>query len=123
MLQISFNPTSVFEKLRDKYASKLSPQEEAAIKLAIKDSFTEVWATEGASIGADWKGRDLVKSGALKRDMTSGRGITIKPQSITIRSSRPYASFVNRRYRFMALSSKALRQIAQILTRRSLIQS
>jgi hypothetical protein len=122
MLQISFSPKSVFERVREKYASKLTPDELNRVRDVIKDNFTEIWASEGSSIGGDWKGRDLVDTGALKQEMTSGRGIKINPQSITITSSRPYASFVNKRYRFMALSSKALRQLAQIYTRKSIIQ-
>jgi hypothetical protein len=122
MLQISFNPTSVFEKLRAKYSAKLSAEEQAAIKDVIKGNFSSVWATEGASIGADWDGHSLVKSGALKQDMTSGRGITITNNLITIKSTKPYASYVNKRYRFMALSSRSLKAIASIYGRNSLIQ-
>ena len=123
MLSISFSNRDIFSDLIKRLKEPLTSEQERDIADAIQDNFEEVWSSKGASIGSPWGNNvDLVETGALKQEMTSGRGIKINPQSIAITSSRPYASFVNKRYRFMALSSKALRQLAQIYTRKSIIQ-
>lgn len=123
MLTFNFDATSVFEKLIDKYTSPLTAEEKAQITDIVKENYTQVWATEGASIGDPWKeGIDLVQTGALRQEMKSARGLKIYNSGISITSSRPYASFVQSRYRFMNLSSASLKRIAGVYTRKSIIQ-
>jgi hypothetical protein len=112
---------SGIQDLINKLSSPLTSQEKAKIQDIVKGNFSDVWATDGASIGADWNGRDLVESGALKASLTSGTPATFNATGFNITSNRNYASFVNNRYRFMTLSSTSLKQIASVYSRQSLI--
>lgn len=123
MISFQFDRQSVFDKLIDKYAGPLTSEQKNQITDIVKENYIEVWQTKGASIGSPWKeGVDLVDTGALRQEMRSARGLKIYNSSMVITSSRPYSSFVNKRYRFMDLSSTTLRRIAQVYSRQSIIR-
>jgi len=82
----------------------------------ISDNFENVWNTRGIAIMENWKGNDLVKTGRLRRSLTSGT-IDIDDYSgrglitISITATPPYASYVNKKYKFMELTEETKRDL------------
>jgi hypothetical protein len=123
MLSISFSNMDIFSDLIRRLQQPLTSEEERNIADAIKDNFEEVWATKGASIGSRWENNvDLVETGALRNQMTSGRNFRINKNQIIISATLPYSSFVDKKYPFMDLSAGTLNRIANVYTRGRVFQ-
>ena len=123
MLSISFSNRDIFSDLIKRLQQPLTNEEERDIADAIQDNFEEVWSSKGASIGSPWGNNvDLVETGALRNQMTSGRNFRITKNQIIISSTLPYSSFVDKKYPFMDLSAGALRRIANVYTRGQVFQ-
>lgn len=123
MLSISFSNTDIFSDLIKRLEKPLTTQEEQDIADAISDNFREVWSSKGASIGSRWKNNvDLVDTGALRNQMTSGSNFRITKNQVMVYSTLPYASFVDAKYPFLDLSAGTLNRIAKVYTRVSLLK-
>jgi phage gpG-like protein len=82
------------------------------IEQVLAESFEDVWSSEGQAIGEDWNGRTLVQTGRLRDSLTSPVVLRING-GWRVETRVPYASFVEDRYRFMALTDEAAQRIAQ----------
>ncbi len=123
MLSISFSNRDIFSDLIKRLQQPLTNEEERDIADVIQDNFEEVWSSKGASIGSPWKNNvDLVETGALRNQMTSGRNFRITKNQIIISSTLPYSSFVDKKYPYMDLSAGTLRRIADVYTRGRVFQ-
>jgi hypothetical protein len=123
MLSISFSNRDIFSDLIKRLKEPLTNEQERDIADAIQDNFEEVWSSKGASIGSPWENNvDLVETGALRNQMTSGRNFRITKNQIIISSTLPYSSFVDKKYPFMDLSAGTLKRIANVYTRGQVFQ-
>ena len=123
MLSISFSNRDIFSDLIKRLKEPLTSEQERDIADAIQDNFEEVWSSKGASIGSAWENNvDLVETGALRNQMTSGRNFRITKNQIIISSTLPYSSFVDKKYPYMDLSAGTLRRIANVYTRGQVFQ-
>ncbi len=68
----------------------------------LANNFERVWGSGGSSIGEDWNGRTLVKTGRLRASLTRPGQIqfTISNNQVTFTSGVSYAKHVNDLYRF-----------------------
>ena len=68
----------------------------------VANNFDRVWRSEGASIGEDWNGRTLVKTGRLRASLTTPGAIDLQVVGdFAVFSSRvSYDRYVDGRYRF-----------------------
>ena len=68
----------------------------------LANNFDRVWGSQGASIGEDWNGRTLVKTGRLRASLTRPGQIqfTISNNQVTFTSGVSYSKYVNDMYRF-----------------------
>lgn len=119
MLSTRFTGEDIFGDMADALLSNLTPEEMDEINDAITENYEEVWSSRGRSVnGRRWENNvDLVQSGRLRSDLTSGRNLRILRDQITISTTVPYASFVESKYPFMDLSAGTLDRIAKVYTR------
>jgi len=68
----------------------------------LANNFDRVWGSQGASIGENWNGRTLVKTGRLRASLTRPGQIqfTISNNQVTFTSGVSYSKYVNDMYRF-----------------------
>ena len=73
----------------------------------VANNFDRVWRSEGASIGEDWDGRTLVKTGRLRASLTRPGQIqfTISGNEVTFTSGVGYDRYVNDAYRFYGVDN------------------
>jgi hypothetical protein len=114
-----FTGEDIFGELARRLSADLTPMEKEEIKDEVIDNFQEVWGTRGRVLnGRTWANNvRLVDTGALRSSLTSGQGVRVQNNRLTITSNVPYASFVDRRYNFMDLSAGSLERIAEVYTR------
>jgi len=81
----------------------------------INKNFQDIWNTQGSSIGENWKGRTLVKTGNLRNSLTTPRiSVRVTNNVVYFNSPVPYASFVNEMYRFYGVSAETTEEIAEL---------
>ena len=79
------------------------------------ENFREIWETQGAAIGADWQGMDLLDSGQLFRTMASGVTVeAVLPVMISVRAPSPYG-FVNMKYPFLGITETTRERLSNLL--------
>jgi len=73
----------------------------------LANNFDRVWSSKGASIGEDWDGRTLVKTGRLRASLTRPGQIqfTISGNEVTFTSGVGYDRYVNDTYRFYGVDN------------------
>lgn len=73
----------------------------------LANNFDRVWVSQGASIGEDWDGRTLVKTGRLRASLTRPGQIqfVISNDKVTFTSGVSYAKYVNDRYTFYGVDN------------------
>jgi len=79
------------------------------MRTALAANFQQIWASQGAAIGSDWKGNTLVKSGRLRASLTNTQNLVLQQvgDSILIGSSVSYAPYVNNMYKFYGITTSA----------------
>jgi phage gpG-like protein len=92
---------------------------EQGLRELIAENESEVWASEGGSIGESWNGNTLVDTGALKASMTNPNALRVQVQGniITFGSNVSYAGFVNDKYVFAGLSPAKAAEAAELIER------
>ena len=77
------------------------------VRTLAANNFDRVWSTQGANIGSDWNGNDLVQTGNLRLSLTTAGSINlmIVGDTVTLTSSVSYARHVDDRYSFYGIDS------------------
>jgi len=84
----------------------------------VAQNFDRVFDTEGANIGSDWDGNDLVDTGRLKVSLTSigEMNIQIVGDTIIFSSGVSYSSFVNDNFRFYGIDDEFDSALSDLVT-------
>jgi hypothetical protein len=113
----------MFNKLENDLSSLLSiasnPFFEQQAKELIAENNSQVFSSDGSSIGENWNGNTLVKTGALRASLTNPGALRVQIQGnlLTFGSNVPYAGFVNNNYIFAGLSPAKAAEAAELIER------
>jgi hypothetical protein len=119
MLSLVFDNKDFFGDIAAGIGLRLDNSQKDYVEELIIENFEDIWATRGAYInGRRWAGGvDLVDTGRLREDLTSGRRIAITERSITVWTIVPYASYVDQKYPFLDMSASTLERIGEVYLR------
>jgi hypothetical protein len=78
----------------------------------VHDNNERVWLSRGSTIGADWKGNDLVQTGKLRDSMTSVDLVRVG-DTLFWRSDLDYAVHVDERYSIYGADDLLIRRIEE----------
>lgn len=91
--------------------ARLKPITALEVEQILADNFEEIWDSEGAAIGSDWKGRDLYQTGTLYNTLVSGGFTrTTLPYGFSVTVGQPY-TYVAAEYPFLGLTVLSKRRL------------
>jgi len=82
-----------------------------SITRIVQGNNQRMWETQGANIGGEWQGNDLVDTGALRDDLTTTT-VELSNGEIRWASDLDYADYVDARYTIYGADQQAIDEIA-----------
>jgi hypothetical protein len=99
--------TTDFKEVNDKLQSATSfiansleiylDAQTETLEAYVNENNQRIWATKGSNIGANWQGKELVNSGALRASMTSVQLVRVG-ETLYWSSDLDYAQYVDEKF-------------------------
>jgi hypothetical protein len=89
------------------------------LRVVIAENYDDIWDSQGAAIGEDWNGRDLIQTGRLKASLTVPGQIDIQifGDSIVFGTTVPYATDVSQGITFAGITNETPNAISELIAK------